>query len=92
MLYIFVLLWYDSGIYAKKAEERLMLCPKCGIYNAESAQNCLRCGVPLPVPQPKSRKKKARRQKSSSGIGAMVTVGIFIVLSIVMVVLTFAYS
>ena len=69
-----------------------MLCPKCGIYNAERAQNCLRCGCELIVERPARRQKKVRKHRPSSGVGAMVAVGIFVVLSIVLIVLTFSYS
>ena len=61
-----------------------MFCEKCGMNNTGSASVCLRCGYPLM--QAPSRRRKDRR---SSGIGALITVGIFMVLSAVLVILTF---
>ena len=70
-----------------------MLCPKCGIYNAEQAKTCLRCGCDLIAerPQHHQKKKKTRQRKGSSGIGAMITMCIFLVLSVALIVLTFAF-
>ena len=65
-----------------------MYCENCGMNNADHVATCLRCGYPMI--RPVRRERRPEKKASSSGMGALITVGIFMLLSAVLIILTFA--
>ena len=64
-----------------------MFCENCGTQNVDRAPVCLRCGQPLMQPTVAPRRKKKRSREP--GLGALITVGIFMLLSAILLILTF---
>ena len=64
-----------------------MFCEHCGMNNVDRASVCLRCGYPLSAPAAPIR--RAQKRTPTPGIGSLITVGIFMLLSAVLIILTF---